>query len=32
MFEFRIEGAYDAEKLLIANWPKCAVTVIQRVV
>ena len=30
MFEFRVEGAYDAEKLLTANWPTCAVTVIQR--
>lgn len=30
MFEFRIEGAYDAEKLLTANWPTCVVTVIQR--
>lgn len=30
MFEFRIEGAYDAEKLLGQNWPTCAVTVIQR--
>lgn len=30
MFKFRIEGAYDAGKLLDANWPTKAVTVIQR--
>lgn len=30
MFTFRIEGAYDATKLLVGGWPTKAVTVIQR--